>query len=65
MTEKESATFDCEVSHDEVEAQWHKGDAKLKAGDNIKIRQEGKMNKIYFDCFLIESLGVLVEMLVD
>uniref|UniRef100_A0A8C1VH28 Obscurin, cytoskeletal calmodulin and titin-interacting RhoGEF b n=1 Tax=Cyprinus carpio TaxID=7962 RepID=A0A8C1VH28_CYPCA len=58
VTEKESATFDCEVSHDEVEAQWHKGDAKLKAGDNIKIRQEGKMNKIYFDCFLIESLGV-------
>lgn len=44
MTEKESATFVCEVSHDEVEAQWHKGDAKVKAGDNIKIRQEGEQN---------------------
>ncbi len=46
MTEKESATFVCEVSHDEVEAQWHKGDAKVKAGDNIKIRQEGELNKM-------------------
>lgn len=44
VTEKESATFVCEVSHDEVEAQWHKGDAKLKAGDNIKMRQEGELN---------------------
>ncbi len=62
MTEKESATFVCEVSHDEVEAQWHKGDAKVKAGDNIKIRQEGELNKMHFDCFLLESL---VDMLVD
>lgn len=64
MTEKESATFVCEVSHDEVEAQWHKGDAKVKAGDNIKIRQEGELNKMDFDCFLLESLGVLVKMIV-
>lgn len=44
VTEKEGATFVCEVSHDEVEAQWHKGDAKLKAGDNIKMRQEGELS---------------------
>lgn len=42
MTEKESAAFVCEVSHDEVEGQWFKGDVKLKAGDNIKMRQEGE-----------------------
>lgn len=41
MTEKESAAFVCEVSHDEVEGQWFKGDVKIKAGDNIKMRQEG------------------------
>lgn len=44
VTEKESATFVCEINHDEVEAQWHKGDTKLKPGDNIKIRQESKFS---------------------
>lgn len=43
MTEKESAAFICEVSHDEVEGQWFKSDVKLKAGDNIKMRQEGEL----------------------
>ena len=41
VTEKESASFVCEISHDEVECQWHKGSSKLKVGDNIKMRQEG------------------------
>lgn len=39
--EKESATFVCEISHDEVDCQWFKGGAKLKVSDNIKMRQEG------------------------
>lgn len=42
MSEKESAAFVCEVSHDEVEGQWFKGEVKLRAGENIKIRQEGE-----------------------
>ncbi|XP_052452027.1 obscurin-like isoform X2 [Carassius gibelio] len=57
VTEKESATFDCEVSHDEVEAQWHKGDAKLKAGDNIKIRQEGRTYVLLFKSVKAEDAG--------
>ncbi|KTF73447.1 hypothetical protein cypCar_00026198, partial [Cyprinus carpio] len=57
VTEKESATFDCEVSHDEVEAQWHKGDAKLKAGDNIKIRQEGRTYILLFKSVKAEDAG--------
>lgn len=43
VTEKESAAFVCEVSHDEVEGQWFKDDVRLKAGDNIKMRQEGEL----------------------
>lgn len=43
--EKESAAFVCEVSHDEVECQWYKGSTKLKAGENIKMRQEGTTPK--------------------
>lgn len=42
VMEKESAAFTCVVSHDEVEGQWFKGDVKLRAGDNIKMRQEGE-----------------------
>lgn len=40
--EKESASFACEISHDEVDYQWYKGNIKLKVGDNVKMRQEGK-----------------------
>lgn len=42
--EKESASFVCEISHDEVDCQWYKGSIKLKVGDNIKMRQEGKIS---------------------
>ena len=42
VTEKESASFVCEISHDEVDCQWYKGSSKLKVGDNVKMRQEGE-----------------------
>ncbi|KAK9953041.1 hypothetical protein ABG768_017067 [Culter alburnus] len=57
VTEKESATFVCEVSHDEVEGQWHKGDAKLKAGENIKMRQEGRIYVLLFKSVKAEDAG--------
>lgn len=45
VNEYESASFVCEISHDEVQTQWYKNDNKLKAADNIRMRQEGKMKK--------------------
>ncbi|KAA0704500.1 Obscurin [Triplophysa tibetana] len=57
VTEKESATFVCEINHDEVEAQWHKGDTKLKPGDNIKIRQEGRTYILLFKSVKAEDAG--------
>uniref|UniRef100_A0A8C1R5C9 Obscurin, cytoskeletal calmodulin and titin-interacting RhoGEF b n=1 Tax=Cyprinus carpio TaxID=7962 RepID=A0A8C1R5C9_CYPCA len=57
VTEKEGATFVCEISHDEVEAQWYKGDAKLKDGDNIKIRQEGRTYILLFKSVKAEDAG--------
>ncbi|KAI7792382.1 putative obscurin-like [Triplophysa rosa] len=57
VTEKESATFVCEINHDEVEAQWHKGDTKLKPGDNIKIRQEGRTHILLFKSVKAEDAG--------
>lgn len=62
VTEKESASFVCEVSHDEVEAQWHKGDAKLKAGDNIKTRQEGELKKMDLLIFYVYKMQKLIAL---
>jgi len=45
VMEKESASFVCEISHEEVDCQWHRGSIKLKAGDNIKMRQEGTFSR--------------------
>ncbi|XP_035173163.1 obscurin isoform X5 [Oxyura jamaicensis] len=42
VNEYESASFVCEISHDEVQTQWYKDDSKLKADDNIRMRQDGK-----------------------
>lgn len=41
VMEKEGATFSCEVSHDEVPAQWFREGSKLRVSDNVRIRQEG------------------------
>ncbi|XP_054623324.1 obscurin isoform X2 [Dunckerocampus dactyliophorus] len=57
VTEKESATFVCEISHDDVECQWYRGDTKVKAGDNIKLRQEGRTHKLLFKCVSPEDIG--------
>nr|XP_057924200.1 obscurin isoform X3 [Doryrhamphus excisus] len=57
VTEKESATFVCEISHDDVECQWYRGAAKVKAGDNIKLRQEGRTHKLLFKSVSPEDIG--------
>lgn len=46
MVEKEGATFSCEVSHDEVPAQWFWEDSKLRPSDNVRIRQEGETGAV-------------------
>ncbi|CAH2281870.1 obscurin isoform X12 [Pelobates cultripes] len=48
VVEKESASFVCQVSHDDVQTQWFKNDVKLRAGDNVKIRQEGRTYSLLF-----------------
>ncbi|KAM6989312.1 obscurin [Tautogolabrus adspersus] len=57
VMEKESAAFVCEISHDEVECQWYKGSAKLKVGDNIKMRQEGRTYVLLFKLVTPEDIG--------
>ncbi|XP_051809579.1 obscurin [Acanthochromis polyacanthus] len=57
VMEKESASFVCEISHDEVEYQWYKGNTKLKASDNIKMRQEGRTYVLLFRSVTPEDMG--------
>ncbi|XP_029581201.1 obscurin isoform X9 [Salmo trutta] len=57
VMEKESASFFCEISHDEVDCQWFKGDTKLKVGDNIKMRQEGKIYVLLFKSVTPEDIA--------
>ncbi|KAJ6655088.1 hypothetical protein lerEdw1_005992 [Lerista edwardsae] len=48
VSEKESASFLCEISHDDVQTQWFSNTNKIRAGDNIKIRQEGKNHALVY-----------------
>nr|XP_029498781.1 obscurin-like isoform X1 [Oncorhynchus nerka] len=57
VMEKESASFMCEISHDEVACQWFKGDTKLKVGDNIKMRQEGKIYVLLIKSVTLEDVA--------
>ncbi|XP_061588383.1 obscurin isoform X12 [Cololabis saira] len=57
VMEKESATFKCEISHDDVECNWYKGSTKLKASDNIKMRQEGRNYVLLFKCVTPDDMG--------
>ncbi|XP_070700635.1 obscurin [Pempheris klunzingeri] len=57
VMEKESAAFVCEISHDEVDCQWYRGSIKVKAGDNIKLRQEGRTYVLLFKSVTPEDVG--------
>ncbi|XP_066483103.1 obscurin isoform X3 [Tiliqua scincoides] len=48
VSEKESASFLCEISHDDVQTQWYSNQNKIRSGDNIKIRQEGKNHALVY-----------------
>ncbi|XP_034146108.1 obscurin isoform X18 [Esox lucius] len=60
VMEKESASFVCEISHDDVDCQWFKGDTKLKVSDNIKMRQEGKIYVLLFKSVTTADVGEII-----
>ncbi|ELK03225.1 Obscurin [Pteropus alecto] len=57
VMEKEGATFSCEVSHEEVPAQWFREGSKLRPSDNVRIRQEGRTYTLIFRRVLVEEAG--------
>ncbi|XP_067588587.1 obscurin isoform X30 [Pseudorca crassidens] len=57
VMEREGATFSCEVSHDEVPAQWFREGSKLRPSDNVRIRQEGRTYTLIYRRVLVEDAG--------
>ncbi|VCX10388.1 unnamed protein product, partial [Gulo gulo] len=57
VMEKEGATFSCEVSLDEVPAQWFWEGTKLRPSDNVRTRQEGRKYTLIFRRVLADDAG--------
>ncbi|KAM8936229.1 obscurin-like isoform 2-T2 [Lycaon pictus] len=57
VMEKEGATFSCEVSLDEVPAEWFWEGSKLRPSDNMRIRQEGRTHTLIYRRVLVEDAG--------
>ncbi|XP_038412348.1 obscurin isoform X14 [Canis lupus familiaris] len=57
VMEKEGATFSCEVSLDEVPAEWFWEGSKLRPSDNVRIRQEGRTHTLIYRRVLVEDAG--------
>ncbi|XP_057396424.1 obscurin [Balaenoptera acutorostrata] len=57
VMEREGATFSCEVSHDEVPAQWFREGSKLRPSDTVRIRQEGRTYTLIYRRVLVEDAG--------
>ncbi|XP_073675951.1 obscurin [Garra rufa] len=57
VTERESVTFICEVNWEDVDGKWYKDDSRLRAGDNVKIRCEGKIHSLTYKSVKPEDAG--------
>ncbi|XP_069770989.1 obscurin-like isoform X13 [Narcine bancroftii] len=57
VIEQKSAAFLCEISHDEVDFQWFKNNQKIRAGENVKFRQEGRTHILLFKSVKVEDAG--------
>ncbi|KAL1270084.1 hypothetical protein QQF64_032373 [Cirrhinus molitorella] len=57
VTERESVTFICEVNWEDVDGKWYKDDSRLRAGDMVKIRCEGKIHFLTYKSVKPEDAG--------
>ncbi|XP_052382955.1 obscurin isoform X11 [Oncorhynchus keta] len=48
VTERQSVTFLCEVNCEDVDGRWYTDNTRIKHGDNVKIRHEGKTHTMCF-----------------
>ncbi|XP_073724075.1 obscurin [Misgurnus anguillicaudatus] len=57
VTERERVTFVCEVNFEDVDGKWYKDDSRLRAGDNVKMRCEGKVHSLTYKSVKPEDAG--------
>lgn len=43
--ERQAVNFLCEVNQVDVDGRWYRDDCRIRPGDNIKIRHNGKRRK--------------------
>ncbi|XP_055077076.1 obscurin [Periophthalmus magnuspinnatus] len=55
--ERQQVNFLCEVNQVDVDARWYRDDCRIRAGDNIKIRHQGKTHILSFKSVRPEHAG--------
>ncbi|XP_029906333.1 obscurin [Myripristis murdjan] len=55
--ERQTVNFLCEVNQVDVDGRWYRDDSRIRPGDNIKIRQQGKTHTLTFKSVRPEHAG--------
>ncbi|XP_037104683.1 obscurin isoform X1 [Syngnathus acus] len=55
--ERQSVSFMCEVNQVDVDGRWYRDDCRIRPGDNIKIRHQGKTHTLSFKSVRPEHAG--------
>ncbi|XP_061681208.1 obscurin [Syngnathoides biaculeatus] len=55
--ERQSVGFLCEVNQVDVDGRWYRDDCRIRPGDNIKIRHQGKTHTLSFKSVRPEHAG--------
>uniref|UniRef100_A0AAQ4P0Q5 Ig-like domain-containing protein n=2 Tax=Gasterosteus aculeatus aculeatus TaxID=481459 RepID=A0AAQ4P0Q5_GASAC len=55
--ERQPVNFLCEVNLPDLEGRWYRDDSRIRPGDNIKIRQQGKTHTLFFRSVRPEHAG--------
>ncbi|XP_070765008.1 obscurin [Enoplosus armatus] len=55
--ERQPVNFLCEVNQVDVDGRWYRDDCRIRPGDNIKIRHQGKTHSLFFKSVRPEHAG--------
>ncbi|XP_051233530.1 obscurin isoform X12 [Dicentrarchus labrax] len=55
--ERQHVNFLCEVNQVDVDGRWYRDDCRIRPGDNIKIRHQGKTHTLFFKSVRPEHAG--------
>ncbi|KAM4548970.1 obscurin isoform 2-T2 [Odontesthes bonariensis] len=56
-TERHPVNFVCEVNQEDVDGRWYRDDCRIRPGDNIKIRHQGKTHTLFYKSVRPEHAG--------